>query len=90
MTLVMVARSSSVSWSRLGQAGVDVAAGSVEGPALGVVDEQVVDGDVEDLGYADDGFEAGGDLGVLVAETWRASERSWRPALLGTSRGGRV
>ena len=49
------------------EAGVDVAAGRVEGPSFGVIDEQVVDGDVEDLGHADDGLESGGDLGVLVA-----------------------
>lgn len=51
----------------VGEACVDVAAGCVEGAALGVVDEQVVDGEVEGLGHADDGFEAGGDLVVLVA-----------------------
>lgn len=62
MTLVMVVRCSSVSWSRSARRAVDVAAGRVERPALGTFDEQVVDGDAEDLGHADDGFEAGATL----------------------------
>jgi len=44
-----------------------VAAGGTERAALGLLDEQAVDGDVGNLGHADDGIEAGGDLGVLVA-----------------------
>ena len=51
----------------VGEAGVDVVAGRVEGASFGGVVEQVVDGDVEDLGDADDGFEAGGDFVVFVA-----------------------
>jgi len=34
----------------VGEAGIDVAAGGVEWSAFGIVEEQVVDGDVEGLG----------------------------------------
>ncbi len=44
-----------------------MAAGCAQRAAFGVVDEQVVDGDVEGLGDADDSFEAGCDFVVLVA-----------------------
>jgi hypothetical protein len=46
-----------------GEAGVF----DVEGPAGGAVDGEVVEGDVEGLGDADERVEAGGDLAVLVA-----------------------
>jgi hypothetical protein len=41
--------------------------GLAERPARGVLDEEVVDGDVEEFGELHDGFDRGRDLAVLVA-----------------------
>lgn len=41
--------------------------GGVQRPLGGAGDDEVVDGDVEDFGDADDGFEAGGDFAAFVA-----------------------
>jgi hypothetical protein len=79
--------------AEVGEAGVQVAAGGVQGPPGRVLGYEVVDAGVEGLGDADDGFKAGGDAPVLVAETWRASlpilsaSSAWdRPASARSSR----
>lgn len=46
-------------WSRSARRASTWLLGALRGPAFGVVDEQVVDVDVEDLGHTDDGFEFG-------------------------------
>jgi hypothetical protein len=61
------ARSASAEFVEVGKPGAEFVVGLAERSPGGLFDEQVVDGDVEELGELHDDLDRGRDLAVLVA-----------------------